>query len=148
LTNAGSYIFTDPKVKVVGPLRQYVEKRQSWWDLPEGTTVERLVALLELPERIRKVPITMLVNSKFTNGSTELRDGDKIKLLWPAEGDRGRPLWTSIIPWGHRILRADEVGLMQRRAGVEVSQLLGIASEAGGLKGERRKHARLEGNYP
>ena len=74
------------KVKVVGPLRQYVEKPQNQWDLPEGTTVEQLLDLLGFPEKIKKVPIMMVLNNKFTGGSTELRDGDELAVLWPVGG--------------------------------------------------------------
>jgi len=74
------------KVKIVGPLRQYVAKPDGWWELPEGTTVEGLIALLSFPEKISRVPITVLVNDKFTAGSAELRDGDELKLLWPVGG--------------------------------------------------------------
>ncbi len=45
-----------------------------------------MVALLGFPEKISRVPITMLVNDKFTGGSTELQDGDELKLLWPVGG--------------------------------------------------------------
>lgn len=74
------------KVKVVGPLRQYVEGPQSEWDLPEGTTVEGLMEFLGLPEKIRKAPIMASVNTKFTSTSAELRDGDELTLLWPVGG--------------------------------------------------------------
>lgn len=74
------------KVKIVGPLRRYVARPDGWWELPKGTTVEEVVALLGFPEKISRVPITMLVNDKFTGGSTELQDGDELKLLWPVGG--------------------------------------------------------------
>lgn len=74
------------EVKVVGPLRQYVEKPQSQWDLPEGTTVEHLLEFLGFPEKIRKAPIMIVVNDKFTASSTELQGGDEVKLLWPVGG--------------------------------------------------------------
>jgi molybdopterin converting factor small subunit len=74
------------KVKVVGPLRQYVQQPQREWDLSPGTTVDQLIDLLGLPEKIKKTPITMLVNAKFVKGSVELKDGDELTLLFPVGG--------------------------------------------------------------
>ena len=73
-------------VKVVGPLRQYVQQPQGEWDLSPGTTVEQLIDLLGLPEKIRKTPIMMLVNAKFVKGSVELKEGDELTLLFPVGG--------------------------------------------------------------
>lgn len=74
------------KVNVVGPLRQYVQQPQEEWNLSPGTTVAQLLDLLGLPEKIRKTPITMLVNAKFVDGSRELKDGDELTLLFPVGG--------------------------------------------------------------
>ncbi|MCK4377111.1 MAG: MoaD/ThiS family protein [Actinomycetia bacterium] len=73
-------------VKVVGPLRQYVEKSEGEWDLPEDTTIEQLLDPMGFPEKIKKMPIMTVVNNKFTGCSTKLKDGDEIKLLWPVGG--------------------------------------------------------------
>jgi molybdopterin converting factor small subunit len=75
------------KVKVVGPLHQYVGNPQSMWDLPDHITVKQLVGLLGSPESIRRVPIIMaVVNDKLTNDTVELKDGDDVDLLWPMGG--------------------------------------------------------------
>jgi molybdopterin converting factor small subunit len=74
------------KVKVVGPLRQYVQRPQGEWALSEGITVDQLIDLLGLPEKIRKTPITMLVNAKFVKDSVELKEGDELTLLFPVGG--------------------------------------------------------------
>lgn len=74
------------KVTVIGPLRQYMGRQQTQWDLPEGTMIEQLVDLLGFPEKIRKTPIMILVNAKFAKGAVELKDGDEVILLWPVGG--------------------------------------------------------------
>ncbi|MBU2598948.1 MAG: MoaD/ThiS family protein [Actinobacteria bacterium] len=74
------------KVKVVGPLQQYVKKPKSQWDLQEGTVVNKLLNLLGFPEKIRKMPIMILVNMKFCKSDVKLKDGDEVILLWPVGG--------------------------------------------------------------
>jgi len=73
-------------VKVVGPLQQYVKKPKSQWDLQEGTVVNKLLNLLGFPEKIRKMPIMILVNMKFCKSDVKLKDGDEVILLWPVGG--------------------------------------------------------------
>lgn len=74
------------KVKVVGPLQQYVKKPKSQLDLREGTVVNELLNLLGFPEKIRKMPIMILINMKFCKSDVKLKDGDEVILLWPVGG--------------------------------------------------------------
>ena len=48
--------------------------------------VNKLLNLLGFPEKIRKMPIMILVNMKFCKSDVKLKDGDEVILLWPVGG--------------------------------------------------------------
>jgi molybdopterin converting factor small subunit len=74
------------KVEVLGPLRQYVDRPNTEWNLAEGSTLADLLSLLKLPRWAAGSPLLILVNQRLAGPQVQLTESDKVTLLLPVGG--------------------------------------------------------------
>jgi len=70
------------RVKIYAYLRYYLPSPEKFareeWEMPEGSTVGRVLERLDLPEGIR---IVVLLNGNRTDEKTALKEGDQVHIL-------------------------------------------------------------------
>ena len=75
------------KVALFATLRKYTPLKDGgsvfWIDVPEGTTIDKLVAVLGIPATESKATF---VNSLSQEGDYELQDKDKVAVFPPLAG--------------------------------------------------------------
>ena len=70
------------RVKLFATLRKFGPEEQEM-ELPENASVEDVIRLLKLPE---KIPILRIVNGEHRNLKHTLKEGDEIALFPPIAG--------------------------------------------------------------
>ena len=76
------------KIKLFATLRNYGPEEQEV-ELPEHSTLEDAIRLLNLPE---KIPLLKIVNGEHRTLAHPLKEGDEIALFPPIAGGRHRKL--------------------------------------------------------
>ncbi len=70
------------RVKIYAYLRYYLPSPENFareeWEMPEGSTVGRVLERLDLPKGIR---IVVLLNGNRTDEKTVLKEGDQVHIL-------------------------------------------------------------------
>jgi len=72
------------KVKLFASLREYGPEEQII-DLPDNATIEGVISLLVLPE---KIPLLRIVNGEHRPVKHPLKDGDELALFPPIAGGK------------------------------------------------------------